>query len=96
LNDTLLVAIPAIPQLPRATRTIELEVIFETMDDGTNRGTFNQVVYNPPLVPAVLSELSLGANATAASAYGPMSFVVDSSDVIDIVLKNGDAGKHPL
>ena len=96
VNDTALVAIPAIPQPPPATRTIELEVIFDTMDDGTNRAMFNQVVYNPPIVPAILSALSLGPNATAESAYGPLSFVVGHHEVVDIVLKNGDAGKHPL
>jgi iron transport multicopper oxidase len=49
-----------------------------------------------PLVPAVFSALSLGSNATVPSVYGPLSFVVDHLDVIDIVIKNGDVGKHPL
>ena len=40
--------------------------------------------------------LLIGANATVAEAYGPFSFVLDHLEVIDIVLKNGDAGKHPL
>lgn len=66
------------------------------MDDGTNRAMFNQITYNPPLVPAVVSAISLGSNATTADAYGPLSFVVDQFEVVDIVIKNGDAGKHPL
>jgi len=66
------------------------------MDDGTNRAMFNQITYNPPLVPAVVSAISLGSNATTADAYGPLSFVVDQFDVVDIVIKNGDAGKHPF
>ncbi len=66
------------------------------MDDGTNHAMFNQITYNMPLVPAVFSELSLGSNATVEAAYGPNSFVVDHMDVVDIVIKNGDAGKHPL
>ncbi|KAG6900240.1 hypothetical protein C0993_001059, partial [Termitomyces sp. T159_Od127] len=41
VNDTSLVPIEVIPQVP-ATRTIELEVTFDTMDDGTNRAMFNQ------------------------------------------------------
>jgi iron transport multicopper oxidase len=66
------------------------------MDDGTNRAMFNQITYNLPLVPAIFSELSLGSNATVADAYGPLSFVVNAMDVVDIVVKNGDRGKHPL
>ena len=82
--------------LDPADRTIELEVSFDTMADGTNHAMFNLITYNSPIVPAVLSELSLGQNATVASAYGPYSFVVDHLSVFDIVLKNGDSGKHPL
>lgn len=81
---------------PKVTKTIELEVIFDTMDDGTNRAMFNQVTYNSPLVPAIFSELSLGNNASVESAYGPLSFFVDHMEVVDLVVKNGDAGKHPL
>jgi hypothetical protein len=29
-------------------------------------------------------------------AYGYLSFVLDHLDVVDIVLKNADTGKHPL
>ncbi|TFY82857.1 hypothetical protein EWM64_g1163 [Hericium alpestre] len=82
--------------MPPATSTIELEVMFDTMQDGTNHAMFNLVTWNMPLVPAVLSELTLGENATAVSAYGPNAFVINHLDVFDIVLKNGDAGKHPF
>lgn len=95
VNDTALVPVEPIAQQP-ATRVIELEVAFETMDDGTNHALFNQVTYNSPLVPAVFSALTLGENATVAAAYGPQSFVVDHLDVVQIVIKNGDSGKHPL
>ena len=81
---------------PPATLTIELEVSFDTMNDGTNHAMFNGVTSNSPLVPALFSALTLGANATTAGAYGPLSFVVDHLDVVDVVIKNGDAGKHPL
>ncbi|KAF4616730.1 hypothetical protein D9613_008665 [Agrocybe pediades] len=95
VEDTSLVPIIEIAQ-PVATKTIELEVTFDTLDDGTNRAMFNQITYNSPLTPAVLSEMTLGPNATVESAYGPLSFVVDHMDVVDIVVKNGDAGKHPF
>lgn len=57
---------------------------------------FNGITYDSPLVPAVLSELTLGDNATVSAAYGITNFVWNHLDVIDIVLMNGDAGKHPL
>ncbi|EMD34889.1 Fet3 iron oxidase [Gelatoporia subvermispora B] len=95
LNDTSLVPLDVEP-LPPATRQIELEFEFDTMADGTNHATINGVTYNSPLVPAVLSELTLGSNATVASAYGPQSIVLDHLEVFDIVLKNGDTGKHPF
>ncbi|KAI0790435.1 Fet3 protein [Abortiporus biennis] len=82
--------------MPPATETIELEVIFDTLTDGTNRAMFNQKTFNYPLVPTILSEISLGANASIQDAYGPFSFVVEHLTVFDIVLKNGDAGKHPF
>lgn len=95
VDDISLVPVVQVPQ-PRATKTIELEIIFETMDDGTNRGTFNSVVYNFPQTPTLFSELTLGENSTVEQAYGPQSFVLDHLEVVDIVLKNSDAGKHPL
>ncbi|KAI0765253.1 Fet3 protein [Fomes fomentarius] len=86
VDDLSLVPIEVIP-LPPADRTIELEVLFDTMQDGTNHAMFNMITYNPR---------SLGQNATVASAYGPTSFVLDHLSTFDIVLKNGDAGKHPF
>jgi len=95
VNDTALVPVVEIAQ-PVANKTIELEVSFATMDDGTNHAMFNLVTYNSPLVPAILSELTLGPNATVASAYGPQSFILEHLDVVDIVVKNNDSGKHPF
>jgi iron transport multicopper oxidase len=81
---------------PRVTKTIDLEVIFDTMDDGNNYEMFNQVMFDFPVVPSVLSALTLGANATVAEAYGPLSFVIEYGNVVDLVVKDGAVGKHPL
>ncbi|KAF8882185.1 ferroxidase [Gymnopilus junonius] len=95
VNDTGLVPVIVVAQ-PAATKTISLEFEFDTMDDGTNHALFNGVTYNSPLTPAILSELTLGPNATVESAYGPQSFVLNHMDVVDIVVKNADTGKHPF
>lgn len=95
LNDTTLVPVVVEPMLP-ADRTIELEVSFNTMTDGTNRAMFNLVSYHSPLVPTVLSVLTLGSNATDVTAYGTGGIVLDHLSAVEIILKNGDVGKHPL
>jgi iron transport multicopper oxidase len=99
-----LVPIPAEPQLPPATHTIPLLVVFDTTDAGTNRAMFNSVTFNSPVVPGVFSMLSLARGdggvgegaAEVAEAYGPWSYVLGEGDVVDLVLMNSDAGKHPL
>lgn len=95
VNDIALVPIQVEPA-PDVTRRIELDVLFSLMTDGTNRAMFNLATYNPPLVPAAFSEQSLGTNATVVSAYGPQVFVLNHLSVIDLVVKNGDTGGHPL
>jgi iron transport multicopper oxidase len=95
MNDTSLVPIVVEPMLP-VDRTIELEVSFNTMTDGTNRAMFNQVSYLAPLVPTVLSVLTLGSNATDPTPYGYSGFVLDHLNAVQIILKNGDIGNHPL
>jgi iron transport multicopper oxidase len=95
MNDTSLVPVVVEPMLP-VDRTIELEVSFDTMTDGTNRAMFNQVSYLPPLVPTVLSVLTLGSNATDATPYGYSGFVLDHLSAVQIIIKNGDVGNHPL
>ncbi|KAI0263015.1 Fet3 protein [Gloeopeniophorella convolvens] len=95
VDDLSLAPITVEPMLSADT-TVELEVTFDTMDDGTNRAMFNAITYDSPLVPTVLSMLTLDANATVASAYGDTSFVLDHLAGVQIILKNGDAGKHPF
>ncbi|KAI9460784.1 Fet3 ferroxidase [Boletus coccyginus] len=94
-NDTALVPLDPIPQ-PVLSQTVELEVAFDTMNDGTNHAMMNGLVYNPPVVPAILSVLTLGENATAQEAYGPYSIMLNHLDVVDIVVKNSDQGSHPF
>ncbi|EPS97022.1 hypothetical protein FOMPIDRAFT_160144 [Fomitopsis schrenkii] len=104
MPDIELVPIIVEPMQP-ATATLEVTFEFDTMTDGTNHAVFsgsyngeswNPVTYNAPLVPAVMSALTLGDNATTSAAYGPLSFVVGHLEVLDIVLRNGDSGKHPF
>ncbi len=65
------------------------------MSDGNLRATFNGITHNFPLVPSMFSALTLGANATDPNAYGPLSFVLNYGEVVDVVVKNAFLG-HPL
>ena len=94
VNDTALVPIPA-EAPPCATRTICLEFAFGIMSDLTRRAMFNGITYNFPLVPTMFSALTLGENATNPNAYGPLSFVLNQGEVIDLVVKNSII-QHPL
>ena len=95
VNDTALVPIVVVPQ-PVASDSINLLFTFDLMTDGTNRAIVNNVTFNNPLVPTILSELTLGPNATVQSAYGPSSFVLNHLEVFDLVIQNADTGGHPL
>ncbi|KAG9311709.1 Fet3 protein [Chiua virens] len=94
-NDTALVPVEVIPQTV-ASQTVELEVVFDTMNDGTNRAMLNGYVYNPPIVPAIMSVLTLGDNATVQEAYGPYSIMLNHLDIVDIVVNNSDKQPHPF
>ncbi|KAF8180286.1 Fet3 protein [Mycena galopus ATCC 62051] len=93
--DISLAPLKAVPA-PSPNHVITLQATFATMSDGTNHAMFNLITYNMPLVPAVLSELTLGNNATVAGAYGPTSFVLNHLDVVELVVQNGDTGPHPF
>ncbi|OAX35604.1 Fet3 protein [Rhizopogon vinicolor AM-OR11-026] len=95
VNDSALVPVVAVPA-PLPTSTFELEFNFQTTNDGTNHAFVNNLVYNQPLVPAIVSALTLGENATSQEAYGPYSFVLNYEDVVDIVVMNADTGQHPF
>lgn len=95
MDDAALIPLQVTP-LPKATKTVELEVLFSLMTDGTNRAMFNNITFNFPIVPTVFSALSLESNATVQVAYTPNSFVLNHFDVVDLIIKNGDTGGHPL
>lgn len=51
-----------------------------------------------PKVPVLYSVLTTGENATDARVYGPNtnSFILEYGQVVEIILNNADAGKHPF
>lgn len=60
---------------------------------------FNDVTYVAPKVPSLYTALTVGAgNSTISRVYGTNtnSHVLKHNNVIEIVLNNGDDGKHPF
>jgi len=60
-DDTLFVPSIIEPQLPPPDKVVELEVIFDTMDDGTNHAMFNSKTFNMPKVPTLLTQTEYAA-----------------------------------
>lgn len=79
------------------TRRIELGVTFDTYSDGSNRAAFNNVTFTAPKTPLLFTELSMGTDAFLPEVYGPQSnaFVLNSGDVIDLMVVNYDGNAHP-
>jgi iron transport multicopper oxidase len=75
-----------------------LDVLFATLGDGVNYAMFNEISYKPPIVPSLLTALSVPSNyTTEATVYGHSTnpFVLGHNNMVQVVLNNGDAGKHP-
>lgn len=68
-NDTAFVPSIVQPQLPPADTVIDLEVTFDTMDDGTNHAMFNSITFNMPKVPTVLTQVEYATQNISAFSF---------------------------
>ncbi|CAE6417231.1 unnamed protein product [Rhizoctonia solani] len=82
--------------LPNPTKEIELGAFFDTMDNGINRGMFNNVTWNVPIVPSTISALTMGEDASVANVYGPNTEVLQYGEIVQMTVVNWDDGKHPF
>lgn len=81
-----------------ADQTITVDVTMDNLGDGVNYAFFNNITYTKPKLPPLMTALSAGENATNELVYGTNThtYVLQDNDVIDIVLNNGDTGRHPF
>ena len=96
-EDTLLVPLEPEPVVD-PDESHQLDFLFEILGDGVNYATFNNVSYTAPVIPTLLTALSAPQNyATDATIYGTStnSFVLGHNNMVQIILNNGDTGKHP-
>jgi len=63
-----------------------------------NSAFFNDITYVAPKVPTLYSVLTTGDSASNSAVYGrdTHTFVLEQGQVVEIVLNNDDAGKHPF
>ncbi len=90
-----LVPLVVVPQQP-ATRTISLEFEFDTMNDGTNHAIITTSRTTPRSSPRSCPSSRSARTRRSRARTGPQSFVLDHLDVVEIIIKNADSGKHPL
>ena len=81
---------------PLPSQIIDLNVFFNTMDNGVNRAMFNNITYNTPVTPSLLTELNMGENAGDVRVYGTNTFVLHCNEVVKLRVFNWDVGEHPL
>lgn len=77
---------------------IHLDFTMDNLGDGVNYALFNDITYVPPKVPTLLTVLSSGKYAGDAEIYGSNTntHILQHNEIVEIVLNNRDAGKHPF
>jgi iron transport multicopper oxidase len=96
-DDTLLVPLEPEPVIS-PDETHQLDALFQTLGNGENYAMFNQISYTAPIVPTILTVLSAPSNySTDPTVYGTYTnpFVLGHNNMVQIILNNGDTGKHP-
>lgn len=85
--------------LSEPDHTIEVVLHMENLGDGVNYAFFNNHTYVAPKVPTLLTVLSAPKNLLKDSRiYGSNtnSFILNSGDVIELVINNEDDNIHPM
>ena len=88
VNETAL-----LPSIAEATHPLPSQIIDL---NGVNRAIFNSVTHNSPIIPGLLTEVSMGENAGDVRVYGTNSFMLQRNEVVKLSLFNWDVGEHPL
>ncbi|GFF43313.1 iron transport multicopper oxidase FET3 [Aspergillus udagawae] len=97
-DDFNLVPVDGIALHKEADYTVTLDVTMDNLGDGANYAFFNGITYVAPKVPTLYSALTTGSAATDPAVYGYNThpIVLKKGDIVDLVLNNDDAGKHPF
>lgn len=98
LDDFSLVPYDKQETFQNPAQQVVLDMKMDNLGDGANYAFFNDVTYVKPKVPTLYSALSTGVSAENSTVYGvnTNSFVLGYNEVVELVLNNHDAGKHPF
>ncbi|KAL5615257.1 hypothetical protein BROUX41_005311 [Berkeleyomyces rouxiae] len=98
LDDIDLVPFDEKPLLGSVAQRVQFDIKMGNLADGANYAFFNNITYQPPHVPSLYTALSAGPLATDPRIYGAYtnSIVLEHGAVVEVVLNNLDAGKHPF
>ncbi|KAL3232773.1 Iron transport multicopper oxidase FET3 [Nakaseomyces bracarensis] len=98
LDDFYLVPLQKEELYPEADHVITVDVVMDNLRNGVNYAFFNNITYTTPKVPALLTALSSGDDATNPFIYGTNTntFVLKKDEIVDLVVNNMDTGKHPF
>ncbi|ODO09662.1 hypothetical protein I350_01875 [Cryptococcus amylolentus CBS 6273] len=97
LDDTKLVPLLASAMAP-ADIEYTLHVNFDTYDDGTNRGSFNNITFQEPPTASIFTALTMGNNSFNPAIYGAQTHALTYPHMSNIQLTvfNWDSGPHPF
>ncbi|CUM68340.1 uncharacterized protein PRCAT00006062001 [Priceomyces carsonii] len=86
------------PLFGDADYKIELNFSMENLGNGVQYALFNGKTYVPPRVPTLMTVQSSKNYANDQHIYGSNtnSFILQSDEIVEIVLNNKDPGKHPF
>ncbi|QIW96265.1 hypothetical protein AMS68_001783 [Peltaster fructicola] len=98
LDDFTLVAQDGMALLDQVDYSVELNLKMDDLSDGANYAFFNDITYVMPKVPTLYTALSSGNLSENAGIYGDdtNAFFLEKGQVVEIVLNNNDAGRHPF
>ncbi|KAK8847393.1 hypothetical protein IAR55_005251 [Kwoniella newhampshirensis] len=96
-DDTVLVPLLKAAMAP-ADIELVLHVNFDTYDDGTNRGAFNNITFQEPPTASIFTALSMGNNSFLSSVYGAQTNAIAYPHManIQMTVYNWDSGFHPF
>jgi len=80
------------------TLSYTIDVKMDNLKDGKNYAFFNDITYVRPVVPTLYTVMTSGNLSTDATVYGVNThpLILEHNQVVEIVLNNHDAGKHPF
>lgn len=83
--------------------SFDQDILFDNLDDGQNYAFFTGSSYKPPLTPTLFTTIAAGGNVNTTLVTDPEIYgthtnthVLKHMDMIEMVLNNQDAGKHPF